>query len=163
MTVGNSQEFGYQIKNEVERDRLLNFVKTKNEAVLDLVKTSMHTNVEYAGIDNCDFLNTFMTQTDSTRQPDLTQKQTVRMFDNLELFSRGNYPLEMMNKMKRLEKEKDRFSMDNSVFDRLYKNSLLKPLVGEEKELVMKDLESNKWVKQQMKHTSVLCRPRLPR
>jgi hypothetical protein len=158
MTIGSGSEFGYQIKNESERDRLINFVKSKNDAILDQVKNNMHGNLEYAGLDNCDFMNTFMTQTTSTRPPDLTQKQTVRMFDNLELFNRGNYPLELMTKMKRLEKEKDRFSMDNSVFDRLYKNSVLKPLVGEEKELVMKDLQSNKWIKQQTNNTSVLCR-----
>lgn len=159
MTIGSGNDFGYQIKTEAEKERLINLVKSKNDVILDKVKANMFSNLEYAGIDNCDFMNTFMTQTTSTKNPEMSQKQTVRMFDNLDLFNRGDYPLDLMMKIKRLEKEKDRFSMNRSVFDRLYKNSVLKPLVGEEKELVMKDLESNKWVKNQVRATSTLCKP----
>lgn len=137
---------------------MINYVKFKNKKMLDMLHINLEANMEYAGLDNCDFANTLMTQTDMTTTPEMTQKQTVRLFDNLEVFNRENYPIELMTKMKRLEKEKDRFSMDGTVFDRLYKNSVLKSLVEEEKELVMKDLETNKWLKQHIKDYSVLCK-----
>ena len=49
-----------------------------------------------------------------------------------------------MKKLRRLDKEKDKFAYSKSVYDRLYKESTLKPLVMAEKELVIKDLEANK-------------------
>lgn len=162
MTIGGSKEFAYRAQNEEERDRLVNYVRFKNTAAFDQLKSNMMANIEYAGLENADFMKTFTTATDMSYQmgrgTSMTNKQTVRMYDNLELFNREDYPVETTNKLRRIEKEKDMFAMEGTVFDRLYKDSVLKSVVSEEKQIILRELENNKRMKEMLSDGSVLCK-----
>lgn len=162
MTIGGNKEFAYQAQNEEERDRLVNYVRFKNEAAFQELKANMMTNIDVASLENTEFMKTFTTATDMAYQmghgTGLSNKQTVRMFDNLELFNREDYPVETTNKLRRLEKEKDKFSMEGTVFDRLYRDSVLKTVVNEEKQLIVKELENSKRMKELLSDGSVLCK-----
>lgn len=137
------------------------FMSNRNNQVLETLYQNMVTNLEDAGLENCEFAQTFSSAQGSTidgPRPSASNKQNVRLYDNMELFKREQFPDEVIRKMKRLDKEREQLTKNGTVFDRLYKDSILKPLVDEEKQKLVRDHETNQWVRELLHEGRVLCR-----
>ena len=146
----------YTVQNEDEHKRLLDFVRGKNEFLLDQFQAHLRENIQSNLFPESLRSASKKQSKQRTSFNKLTDKQSVQLYDNLELFSRESFPLEVMKKLRRLDKEKDKFAYSKSVYDRLYKESTLKPLVMAEKELVIKDLEANKRLQQIINDGNIL-------
>ena len=126
---------------------------------------NLKSNIEKAGINNSVNLKAYVNDSESVDQTAAwsysqvpTPRQNVKLFDKMNNFEKEKFPLEVLRKMKELDREKDSFSQQGKVYDRLYMNSVLKPLVQEEKALLVKDLEANRWVKTVINEGNLLCR-----
>lgn len=148
------------MQDEAEMDKIRWFMSNRNNQVIDDLYQNMMRNLEAAGIENCEFAQTFSSANSTVvegSRPTGSDKLKVRLFDNMELFKREHFPDDVIRKMKRLDKERDTLAKTGSVFDRLYRDSILKPLVDQEKQKLVKDHETNQWVRELLHEGRVLC------
>lgn len=166
--MGGTREYMYHTRDEQEHEKLLEYVRSKNSALLAKLFDNLSLNTAKAGLDTCEALKSVATETDSTLQTQRSQPgpraahklQHVKAYDDLGRFEREKFPTEVLRKLKQLDKEKSALSQGRLVHDRLYADSVLQPIVKEEKQMIIQELESSRRTKALVNEGNVLRRLR---
>ena len=154
----------YHTRDEQEHEKLLEYVRAKNSLLLAKLFDNLAHNASKVGLDNFELLKSPAPDADSTLQtqpshshPRAGQKlQHVKVYDDMGRFERDKLPVEVLRKLKQLDKEKNAFAQGKLVHDRLYTNSVLKPIVAEEKKAILQELEATQRTKARLNEANVL-------
>lgn len=156
-----SNEIEIKLSDPVEQQNFLTLVKSKNKGIIEEFEHSLKLGQMETNLDDWEFRKAFLYdysphRTMSTSNPQKPPGDPKR-FDNLESFHREDFPRELMRRFKRLDREKELFSRDHLVFNRLYNESVIQPIVQEEKEAMVRNLENARRVNEMVNDGSVLC------
>lgn len=160
----------YHTRDEQEHEKLLEYVRAKNSTLLAKLFDNLSQNASKVGLDNFEQLKSVATETDSTLQTQRSHSnarpgqklQHVKAYDDMGRFERDKFPTEVLRLLKQLDKEKNAFAQGKLVHDRLYANSVLKPIVNEEKKIILQDLQATQRAKALLNETNVLRSPSSP-
>lgn len=164
MAVGGTREYMYHTRDEQEHEKLLEYVRAKNSLLLAKLFDNLSQNASKVTLDNFELLKSAATETDSTLQTQRSHSharggkklQHVKAYDDMGRFEREKVPAEVLRRLKQLDKEKNAFSQGKLVHDRLYTNSVLKPIVTEEKKAILQELEATQRTQARINEANVL-------